>query len=145
MPIHDWSRVDEQIFRAFRLGWVTELCHFLNGGFLPSDFFTLTELLRVNSVRKRDSIVIRRDPDDRIAAVLDIAAPIETAGHPAVVVYAERVSHQVNLASIGGELPDLPVYLVDQRSIVVPLEATYMKSFHAFPRRWRDVLEPAQA
>jgi hypothetical protein len=43
MPIHDWTRVDAGIFRAFHLKWIAELDKSLNGGLLPSGYYALPE------------------------------------------------------------------------------------------------------
>ena len=43
MPIHDWTRVDVGIFHAFHLKWISELDKALNGGLLPSGYYSLPE------------------------------------------------------------------------------------------------------
>ncbi len=43
MPVHDWTRVDAGIFRAFHLGWLAHISETLNGGLLPDGFYALTE------------------------------------------------------------------------------------------------------
>jgi hypothetical protein len=43
MPIHDWTRVDAQLFHAFHFGWIGALCENLNAGGLPPDYFALPE------------------------------------------------------------------------------------------------------
>ncbi len=32
MPVHDWTRVDDGIFHAFHLAWLSELQKALNAG-----------------------------------------------------------------------------------------------------------------
>ena len=43
MSIHDWTRVDANLFHAFHHGWVTVLSRALNAGVLPPDYFALPE------------------------------------------------------------------------------------------------------
>jgi hypothetical protein len=47
----------------------------------------------------------------------------------------------VENAAVGDVLPDMPLFLVPQGQVPVPLEATYQTAFAAVPRRWRRVLE----
>lgn len=49
-------------------------------------------------------------------------------------------SYVVNVA-VGDVLPDMPLFLMPQGQIPVPLEKTYQTAFAAVPRRWRRVLE----
>ncbi len=59
------------------------------------------------------------------------------------------VSYECDLAlrtyvknvAVGDVLPDMPLFLVPQGQVPVPLEATYQTAFAAVPRRWRRVLE----
>jgi hypothetical protein len=43
MPIHNWTRVDAELFHAFHQRWISALCDALNTGGLPSDYFALPE------------------------------------------------------------------------------------------------------
>jgi hypothetical protein len=43
MPVHDWTRVDDGTFHAFRLAWLGQLQAALNGGILPPDYYALAE------------------------------------------------------------------------------------------------------
>jgi hypothetical protein len=43
MPVHDWTRVDAGLFHAFHQNWMIALCHALNRGGLPRDYFALPE------------------------------------------------------------------------------------------------------
>ena len=47
----------------------------------------------------------------------------------------------VENVAVGDVLPDMPLFLVPQGQVPVPLEAAYQKAFAAVPRRWRRVLE----
>jgi hypothetical protein len=43
MPIHDWARVDADIFHHFHHAWISELSRALNRGLLPPDYYALSE------------------------------------------------------------------------------------------------------
>lgn len=49
-------------------------------------------------------------------------------------------AYVVNVA-VGDALPEMPLFLVPQGQVPLPLEATYQAAFAAVPRRWRRVLE----
>ncbi|HTU93071.1 MAG TPA: DUF4058 family protein [Gemmataceae bacterium] len=51
-------------------------------------------------------------------------------------------TYVVNVA-VGDVLPDMPLFLVPQGQVSVPLEPTYQIAYEAVPRRWRRVLEAA--
>jgi hypothetical protein len=56
----------------------------------------------------------------------------------AIRAYVENVG-------VGEVLPAMPLFLVPQGQVPVPLEATYQTAFAAVPRRWRRVLEAAES
>lgn len=43
MPIHDWSRVDANVFHDFHQTWAVGIRNALNGGLLPSGYSALVE------------------------------------------------------------------------------------------------------
>ena len=43
MPVHDWTRVEDGIFHAFHLAWLSELQKAMNAGLLPSGYYALAE------------------------------------------------------------------------------------------------------
>jgi hypothetical protein len=49
----------------------------------------------------------------------------------------------VDTIGVGDELPDLPVFLVADEYVPVPLEATYQAAFEAVPDVWREALTSA--
>lgn len=53
---------------------------------------------------------------------------------PPVEAYLEN-------CAIGATLPDMPLFLSNERYINVPLEATYQAAYRGVPAYWRDVLE----
>ena len=44
-------------------------------------------------------------------------------------------------AAVGDTLSDMPLFLQPQKSVELPLEATYNAAFAEVPRRWRSVLD----
>ena len=57
MPIHDWTRVEAEIFHAFHLTWLGELQRCLNGGLLPSPYYALAE--QIAGGREPDVITLK--------------------------------------------------------------------------------------
>jgi hypothetical protein len=43
MPVHNWSRVDANLFHHFHQGWTMAICNALNAGRLPKGFSALVE------------------------------------------------------------------------------------------------------
>ena len=43
MPIHDWSRVDANLFHDFHQTWTINIRNALNGGLLPEGYSALVE------------------------------------------------------------------------------------------------------
>ena len=57
MPLHDWTRVDDERYHDFHNGWIIEIRNALNGGLLPDDCEAASE----------STISINRDdPDDGV-------------------------------------------------------------------------------
>lgn len=47
----------------------------------------------------------------------------------------------VQPVAVGGELPDMPLFLTPEIYVPVPLEATYQAAWQTLPAYWREVLE----
>jgi hypothetical protein len=43
MPVHDWSRVDANVFHHFHQEWTIAICNSLNAGLLPPGYSALVE------------------------------------------------------------------------------------------------------
>src|SRR5262249_50628681 len=66
----------------------------------------------------------------------DPAKPLTCASYragPLAEAFVEPVS-------VGDRLPDLPVFLVADEYVPVPLETTYQAAFEAVPDFWREAL-----
>lgn len=60
MPIHDWTRVDANLFHDFHQTWTINLSNALNGGLLPKGFSALVEQHAAGLVP--DVIALERRP-----------------------------------------------------------------------------------
>jgi hypothetical protein len=66
----------------------------------------------------------------------DLGKPYVLASYDADVsirAFAEGVE-------LGDPLPEMPLFLLPRKHVLVPLERTYGSAFAALPRRWRDVV-----
>jgi hypothetical protein len=64
--------------------------------------------------------------------------PLTLASYQAkrpVVAYVEPLA-------VGQALPDMPLFLLPDQYVNVPLESTYMAAWRGVPERWRRVIEP---
>ncbi|HEY2158225.1 MAG TPA: DUF4058 family protein [Isosphaeraceae bacterium] len=92
-----------------------------------------------------------RDPNGIHAAIWEEYTGFEYAASAAepltFVAYesSETVRAFVEPASVGDELPDMPLFLRPRAHVLVPLETTYRAAYGAFPARWRKVLEGGTA
>lgn len=66
--------------------------------------------------------------------------PLTLASYESGLTIRAYVVH----AAVGDSLTDMPLFLEPEQAVEVPLEATYHAAFVEVPRRWRQVLEPAQ-
>lgn len=90
MPIHDWTRVEPDVFHAFRHRWLGALCDALNAGSLPDDHFAVVE-----PVRASDRIAVRHR-DGRLVAIVEIVAPRDKADEAAVRGFVEAMGQAIH-------------------------------------------------
>jgi hypothetical protein len=57
---------------------------------------------------------------------------------PVRTVYVEPIA-------VGDRLPDMPLFLYDERYVLVPLEETYQTTWNVLPAELRNLLEPPPA
>src|SRR5947199_8082562 len=60
MPIHDWTRVDANLFHHFHQAWTITLCNALNRGLLPKGYSALVEQHAAGVVP--DVLAVQRRP-----------------------------------------------------------------------------------
>lgn len=84
MPVHDWTRVSEDVFHDFQLAWYVHLSTSLNTGNLPPGWYSLTEFkFDPDTVEEADApyqrldrrIVIHKSVDDGNVAAVEIVSP----------------------------------------------------------------------
>src|SRR5947209_3692727 len=83
MPVHDWSRVDANVFHHFHQQWTATICNALNGGLLPRGFSALVEQHAAGLVP--DVIALQRRPRP--------GQPDETVGGAVITATPPRARH----------------------------------------------------
>lgn len=78
MPVHDWSRVDANVFHHFHQRWTIAICDILNAGLLPEGYSALVEQHALGLVP--DVLALQRRsrpkrPDDPPGGVLTATPP----------------------------------------------------------------------
>src|SRR5439155_17957934 len=81
MPIHDWARVDANLFHDFHQTWTINIRNVLNGGLLPKGYSALVEQHAAGVVP--DVLAVQRRarpnrPVDRTGGAVVTAAPPKT-------------------------------------------------------------------
>jgi hypothetical protein len=83
MPIHDWTRVDANLFHHFHQAWTIRICNALNGGVLPRGFSALVErhgtgvVLQAQDelLSSRGNRITIRHPLGEIVSVIEVVSP----------------------------------------------------------------------
>lgn len=109
MPVHDWTRVDANLFHDFHQTWSITIRHVLNGGLLPKGFSALVEkdaaevvpdvlaLERLSrdgqaalSQTQRSNRITIRHPLGRVVSIIEIVSPGNKAGRSALRSFVEK-------------------------------------------------------
>lgn len=114
MPLHDWARLDPDIFHDFHVGWIAELRRALNGGVLPAEYYALAEPAPRAPRRRR--LAIYHAEGHRVVALIELGARA-LASYRAGVPW---VAHVRPLA-VGEALGEMPLYLTPDFYVNVPL------------------------
>ena len=85
--------------------------------------------------------VIRERLECDEAYDLPAGEPLTLAAYAAGI---EEIEMYIEHLAVGTTLPDMPLFLQQDRYINVPLEDTYMEAYRGMPTYWRDVLEGRQ-
>jgi hypothetical protein len=100
MPVHDWTRVDAGLFHAFHQDWIIALCHALNTGGLPADYFALAEQRIRGPIP--DVLTLRlsqeSEPPSGTApglAVADVPPRVRLVRHAEEEIYARKADRVV--------------------------------------------------
>jgi hypothetical protein len=68
-------------------------------------------------------------------------APADRRLTLAAYTAGERRKAYAEPITIGMPLPDMPLFLTEDRYVNVPLETTYLEAYASVPERWRRVIE----
>jgi len=98
MPVHDWSRVDANVFHHFHQRWTIALCDALNAGLLPAGYSALVEQHAGGLVP--DVLALQRrfqssGPDDSAGGIVTATPPQTRLVRRANVVLAARANRIV--------------------------------------------------
>jgi hypothetical protein len=75
MPIHDWARVDANLFHDFHQTWTVGIRNALNAGLLPKGYSALVEQHAgglVPDVLRRGNRVTIRHPLGNVVCIIEI-------------------------------------------------------------------------
>jgi hypothetical protein len=103
MPIHDWARVDANLFHDFHQSWTIAICNALNAGILPKHFSALVEpynatalpvwradLARDEILANRANRVTVRHRLNRMVCVIEIVSPGNKGSRSALRSFVEK-------------------------------------------------------
>jgi hypothetical protein len=103
MPIHDWSRVDANLFHDFHQTWTIAIRNALNAGLLPRGYSALVEqhaatppktrhVLRAQQeiAAARANRVTIRHPLGRVVCVIEIVSPGNKSSRSALRAFVEK-------------------------------------------------------
>jgi hypothetical protein len=93
MPLHDWTRVDTEIFHAFHHGWSSALGDLLNAGLLPDEYYALAQRQPAGFGPNR--LVIQRNRGDNTVAALEIVSPVNKCSKRAFRAFVYKVVTQL--------------------------------------------------
>jgi hypothetical protein len=95
VPIHDWSRIDANLFHDFRQAWTVGLRNALNGGLLPKRYSALVGrhasgvLAEMSAAQCGNRITIRH-PLGRVICVIKIVSPGNKGSRSALRSFVEK-------------------------------------------------------
>jgi hypothetical protein len=98
MPVHDWSRVDPNLFHHFHQQWTIGICNTLNAGLLPAGYSALVEQHAGGLVP--DVLALQRRsrpgrPPEPTGGVLAVTPPKTSIVRQAKTVLAARANRVV--------------------------------------------------
>ena len=115
MPVHNWNRVEPNLYHHFHQMWTMHICDALNGW---------------------DEI------DDEEPFELPSDQPLTLAAYVAGDALAEiPPKAYVHPVGVGETMLDMPAYLDFDNYVPVPLEETYMATWAKCPADFRSVVE----
>lgn len=73
MLVHDWTRVDAEIFHDFHHEWISEIKRALNRGVLPAEYYAMAE--QVAGGLGPDVLTLQRPANGAPAGVARVERP----------------------------------------------------------------------
>lgn len=92
MPVHDWSRVDANVFHHFHQRWTIAICDTLNAGLLPPGYSALVEQHAgglIPLAARANRIVIRHRLGE-VVCVVEIVSPGNKSSRAALRAFVEK-------------------------------------------------------
>jgi hypothetical protein len=94
MPIHDWSRVDPNVFHDFHQAWTIGIHNALNGGLLPKGYSAMVEQQVFRSDAEifaaRGNTVAIHHPLGRVVCVIEIVSPSNKGSRSALQSFVNK-------------------------------------------------------
>jgi uncharacterized protein DUF4058 len=85
MPVHDWTRVDANLFHHFHQRWTIAMCDALNDGLLPKGYSALIEQHAAGVVPDVIALQSRRQPN----------RPASPTGGAVIIAAAPKTRHVI--------------------------------------------------
>jgi hypothetical protein len=113
MPIHDWRRVNVEVFHHFHHEWASTIGRTLNAGLLPPRYYAMAEQVAAglgpdvlllpgvrftataepdDAPRKRNGVAVRDSRGDQVVALVEIVSPGNKAGAHALRSFVKRAA-----------------------------------------------------
>lgn len=100
MPVHDWSRVDANLFHDFHQTWTIGIRNALNGGLLPKGYSALVgqrsggllpDVLALDEISAaRANRIAIRHPLGEVVSVIEIVSPGNKSSRRALRAFVEK-------------------------------------------------------
>jgi hypothetical protein len=140
MPMHDWTRVEPDIYHAFHQVWAGRIMEALNAGILPKEFYALIEQTTVRGRRKRavpDVLTLKgpsAPPQDESPVAL--AAPPKSK--PDFRWNLDEYRRRKNVVSVRHSTSDRVVAMIE---IISPGNKAGRRAFGEFVDKAADLLD----
>jgi hypothetical protein len=140
MPMHDWTRVEPDIYHAFHQTWAGRIMEALNAGILPPDFYALIEQTTIRGRRKRavpDVLTLKGPPADPPAGP-PVALAARPKPQPDFRLNLDVYRRRKNVVSVRHVTGDRVVAMVE---LVSPGNKAGRRAFAEFVEKAADLLD----
>lgn len=125
MPIHDWARIDANLFHDFHQTWTIALRNALNGGLLPKGYFALVE----PHTARVEADPVFRTPQEILAA----RGNRITIGHP-----LKRTICAIEIVSPGNKSSRSALWAFIEKAVDFLKQGIHLLVIDLFPPSVRD-------